>query len=282
MASKQHLTVIEGGETLTREISTDYANSFSHESGEFYGSQGLDPAFLAIAQRHIEDLYVFVGGDNTSNNLGVQCSSDNPEDENGQRWIRVLRLGSGDFRCVTTWLKDTLKSSVDLEIDRPTAKKMALELVFYESTADIIANAVYMQQHFDKYISDFDGMSPYFEAQFTIARQFLNEFGSTVPSKQEELEEYYNFKAGSALAQLEASYIRNNLAKNLMEAKTLTAALAGNYTQREKTLSLRLQDQGFRITPQKLGDIRERLIYLKPNNDVRSKLAEYVIGLSDD
>jgi len=277
VAEAKHLTLIEGGESVTRSVTTDYAGAYTNECGEFYGSLGLDDQFLAIFQRQLGDLHFFVGGDSTSTNLGVQCSTDIQEDTHDSSWIRVLRFSRGEYRYCSDWLSGNLKR-VGIDIEPQTVKKMTLELLFYEATADLVANAVYMQQQFDKYIPDFNGQSPFYQTEFTIARKFLGELSLHEPTKEELILEYYNFRSGAALAQLERSMIRENIAANIMNARALKKALGDNYTDREKSEKRKHQKFGFKIEPMTVGELRDRVTFMQPRISARQRLAELVLG----
>ncbi len=189
---------------------TEYAHSKLPEILDFYDRCGLEPTFLAMLGRHIADLeLIIVDPGSTPSTLSVAARID---DTGEKQWYRAALLS----RAELTDKKDVLEEVVgqmEFEVEDPgSLNYAALSWGFYELAADAVGNTVSMQQHFNKYIPDWNGQAYCHRAQSTVSEELFRRYSqATTPEAVDE-----EIRNNSASIAFDHSGLRSGVALELL------------------------------------------------------------------
>jgi hypothetical protein len=232
-----------------------FDGQFTKDVIGFYDQMGTDPRFLAILGRHVSDTHLMISSVIGESFLTTRQTKDTSSEREQTSWERLLILSETQRSMYAKAIEAATKSMskpkraggialgtlVDLKgkqldsektMTRKITRDLSLDWIFYELTSDMLANSIYMQQRFDHYIPDFNGQSPHYRTEFTIAREFLSGYASDEFQSERDhavLREFRNFRAGVALGMLADDMIRKEVAGSMTEALWITSMLAKEY-----------------------------------------------------
>ncbi len=260
-------------------INTEYATSMTADIISTFSELGVADEFLPIVSNHLSDLQLVMSTTATASHLDVGCSI--RQNERRSTWNRRAVISMTQFKQYQQAISDTFeifKRGDDLvgevapvvaiggdNLDDGSRKSLvsvdyALDWIFYELSADALANSYLMQHKYGKYIPDFNGQSPSYEAELSIAEQFIKDYsGDTVDDRRLAREESENLKSGLSLLLLTDNLVSRGIG-NVKQSEWMVKHLRQNYPLPRKRKAP--------INPFDRYEIIKRFAGLEPRKDV--------------
>lgn len=269
-------------EELELDPATEYIRQRTQEVGRLYGELGLDPQFLAIFDRHLNDLRI--ARTNTIDESRLWLVRRGPDDPvNPLGWKRRAEISKTQLEEYRRIIIDSIdaikKAGVHGEIhDNDTiTRSLAFDWVFYELTADAAANSCYMQQKYNRYVSDYNCQSPHYRAELTISGAYLHRYDDHVPVQAVE-RDHRDFRSGMSLILLHDAVLHSGLFTSAAQTRLFIMQLRKSYLGRKDPDGVTLFD------PLHQGEIAMRLGTIEPTDHIkeRARLAEYLLSLEDE
>jgi len=261
-------------------FSTEYAGAMAPEIIEKFTDFGLDQEFIPIVGQHIVDLQLVASNTATQSQLTVREVFQ--EGEKRGKWQRqallsVVQLkqyqqaliactkGSRFKDCLLPAVAPLVSLKGDVIDDGTSCELLASEVaadwLFYEMAADALSNSYYMRQKYGRYIRDFNGQMPSYEAEQSISQKFIETYGDgrTIHPHLRR-DDYNSLKAGIAVELLSDNLIRRGIIDTSEDAKCVMAKIRKFYPK-----------QGARniaVIPYDLNQIIEHISPLEPRVQV--------------
>lgn len=280
-----------------RILSTEFASHTAPYILDTLYELGLDNQFVPIVGRHIAELRIAETHDRST--LDVHAYKE--EGDKRVMWRRVALLSHDELitkREVVESVFSQLNRSEDLQhvVEEPStvidlsgenietqkirdlSLAVATEWVFYELAADAVASSYYMQQKWNRYIADFNGQSPHYAAELSIAQRFLEMYADqTTLSDSMVRGEYNAFRSGLGLILLQDSLLRNGVTPSRKINEWVIQGLTSTYPS--------IDGRNTVVEPYSRAAISERLTALIPKKNVEMeyfKLSESVRAVFED
>jgi hypothetical protein len=208
------------GERLDSNSGTGFAEERTPGTLRALSLFGLNDSVLTIAEQHIKDLHVeFVspGMQTEASFLDVGGTVNQP-DGRIINWARFMLISQKEVRDRRALLQKVVKPpEAGLENKAMNATHLAaVDWIFYELAFQAVGNSVYMQHYFGRYIDDFNGQNPHYEAHLEI---------TNVSNIYVARKKFTAMKRGFGLFMLHDGLVRHELATNLSEASQVILAL---------------------------------------------------------
>lgn len=242
--------------------------------------QGLDLEFSSIFEQHLRDLNLLIGDGlqaPTSRIDVLRAKGENQENA----WQRVVVLNRNELAERKEWLQAAFAC---LEIPQPkpddeerykeaerAVEATALDWLFYEQVVDVLNSACFMQRTYGKYIHDFNGVSPHFQAELTISTAYQKAHPEIMTTLRND---YERFKAGFGLMFLRDALLAKGVFAHAQQADWLI-----NLCLKNGLGASALNDKP--IMPFKTEEVAAHLQIIKPERDGAGRLREFVMSHYD-
>jgi hypothetical protein len=145
----------------------------------------------------------------------------------------------------------------DMYMDEPTADTLGVEWSFFELAGDALSNSVYMQNRFERYVSE-TNVQAGFDGHLYIVKEFADASGAEYKTIQLKIEQTA-LKRGLALEILPDAIVRHGVTDNLTHAQWLSTSLRNEYP----STGSRVCDEAIPFTVEELVS-RFRAITVRP------------------
>lgn len=231
---------------------------------------GLDSRFIAILGRHITDFKIGMLPNDSEQRSYLTVRS-RPE---SSEYERVAAINPKQIGMYQEWLyRAATETCPDegFEPDKDACFKTALEWVLFELSADAAGNSCYMQQHYDKYIPDYNGQSPYYSAERTVSRSFIQQYAQDL-DEGDVVYDHESFRSGFALQLLVDALLRNGVSTSIKHGQWTVHHIFGNYPQPLKA------EGSMPINPLDYHEIVQRFQSIHPIDGLRGRMAELALS----
>jgi hypothetical protein len=212
---------------------TAYPELITPDVVSLYLELGLDPAFTAILGRHIQDLHLVGEGGVDSSYLTVSGHHEETVQWHREAVISLPQLSQymAIMRTGFNGLDDSLKAG-STEFQQKLLRKLGVDWILYELTADAAAASCYMQYRFDKYSTTFNGQDANWRADLRISDEYLTQHaGERPPNRAIEID-HEDFRSGIASILLKDSILRSDLFAKDEAVEWLMNSVRVNYPSR--------------------------------------------------
>lgn len=245
---------------------------------ESYLNLGLDVSYCAMLGRYLTDLEVTVS-------RHVEESTSVLERDKHGEWVRKLRIPLSkvgtyenalsfvldDFGIESTQHVLSVTSAIS---DKKSTKhtetvygnasldELAVNWLFFESTADVLSEVYLMQRRFDRYIPDFGNLAD--DTFANISSQFFEDYadGEDIGARAMAVGlDYRNYRSGVALLQMRDELVRRRVVDTVTDANCITGRLSRKYPS---TFFRRSPSVSAKINPLSYQEIVQRNLALAP------------------
>jgi len=260
---------------FTEVVPDEYAKVMAPDIVRFYDDMGLDPTFMPILTKHIKDIHLLrqQGGAATTR-LDVRSTM---TDEGDREWYRAAIFNNEQLETYRDNVFGVLdqRDIGDTKEDRTIlSEKLAVNWLFYELSADAVANSYSLQQRYDAYIPDWNGQASCYMAQFAISESFFQEYAQDA-DVHAVARDHESFRAGVSLLQLRDDLLRMGVVKHDTVAGWVVHDLA------EVVYPQVRGDSQDHVRPLGREEIMLRLSCLVPREGFIKDMADYVGCLGD-
>lgn len=245
-------------------IGKEYTRTHARSVVTALGELGLDTQYMAMLARHIEDLNVVVNPEHSH----IKSRLTVVKDEEQDKFKRFAIINESDIDDRAKALRKT-GMVLGYGITPDVANRLAFDMMFFELSADALANVYYLQRNIGKYVPDFNGQSYAYESQYAISEDFMAAYAMSSTSRDDIAADHHSFRYGIALHMLPNSLLQQDVFDSQARAQHFSHTLAAYYPGRGVNPR--------QTTPLNDADLTQRFVFMEPYN-IRAELASLILA----
>jgi len=236
------------------------------------GEYDVPDEVLGVTGAYLGNLYVAMSpvGDSSSTHLELYHHKETDE------YRRMAVVSPADIAKKSDYLRRCSKYS-EMFISKEDADLLGHEWLFYELSADILGNSVFMQNRYERYIND-TNVQAGFDANFRVVKMFLESYADEFDRTDLEVQQTA-LKFGLALELMPDAIVRKGVTENLKKAEWMINGIRSRDDYPNTFLN-----GDIRIRPLSSDEIVGRLatIQAKPAFQEAAEYANRLPTLEDD